>query len=133
MDKDKQIFGIDISKDIFDVCTSEGNLLQFTNDLKGYKSFVKLLPTFAHCVMEATGYYHLQLAYFLKSKDFLVSIENPLKIKRFIQMNLSKVKTDKSDALWIMKYGKSQDLEFWQGDSALKQENLLKIMMLMYL
>ncbi|WP_435182361.1 IS110 family transposase [Cellulophaga omnivescoria] len=124
MDKDKQIYGVDISKDVYDVCTPEGDLYQFKNSVSGFKAFAKVLSTKAHCVMEATGYYHFQLAYFLNNKGITVSIINPLKIKRFIQMNLSKVKTDKSDAIWIMKYGKSQSLALWKGDSELMQENL---------
>jgi hypothetical protein len=39
-------------------------------------------------------------------------------------MNLSKVKTDKSDAIWIMKYGLSQEVVLWRGDSKMMQENL---------
>ncbi|ARN76753.1 IS110 family transposase [Nonlabens spongiae] len=124
MDKGKQIYGIDISKDVYDVCTPEGGLLQFENSEGGFRAFAKAIPKNAHCVMESTGYYHLQLAYFLSDRDFAVSIVNPLKIKRFIQMNLSRIKTDKSDAVWIMKYGASQDLELWEGDSELMQENL---------
>ncbi|MCH2225840.1 MAG: IS110 family transposase, partial [Crocinitomicaceae bacterium] len=58
-------FGIDISKDVFDVVDSFGNHHQFTNDFKGYKSFKKILNKESHCVMEATGYYHYKLAYYL--------------------------------------------------------------------
>ena len=124
MNKDTQIYGIDISKDVFDVCSSDQELYQFENAWVGFKAFVKALPKNAHCVMEATGYYHLQLAYYLKASGYSVSVVNPLKIKRFIQMNLSKVKTDKSDAVWIMKYGTNQEMELWQGDSEAMQDNL---------
>ncbi len=51
--------------------------------------------------MEATGYYHYQLAYFLLESGIKVSVENPLSVKRFIQMKLSKIKTDKSDSKLI--------------------------------
>lgn len=124
MNKDTQIYGIDISKDVFDVCTPASKLLQFTNSISGFKAFAKVLSKDAHCIMEATGYYHLQLAYFLSDRSISVSVINPLKIKQFIQMNLSKVKTDKSDAVWIMKYGLSQEVVLWQGDSKMMQENL---------
>ena len=49
--------------------------------------------------MEATGYY--QLAYHLLEFGIKVSVENPLSVKRFIQIVLSKVKTDKSDSKLI--------------------------------
>lgn len=39
MIKDMIYFGIDISKDVFDVMDSNSNYFQFTNDLKGYKRF----------------------------------------------------------------------------------------------
>lgn len=124
MNKDTQIYGIDISKDVFDVCTPKSELLQFTNNKSGFKAFLKILPKEAHCIMEATGYYHLQLAYFLLDSSIATSVVNPLKIKRFNQMNLSKVKTDKSDAISIMNYGLCQTVPLWHGDSKLMQENL---------
>jgi hypothetical protein len=37
MDEYNEIYGVDISKDVFDVINSKGILLQFTNNLKGYK------------------------------------------------------------------------------------------------
>ena len=54
----------------------------------------------------------------------MVSVENPLKVKRFIQMNLSKVKTDKSDAKQLYNYGVSQDPSIWKGESKDQQESL---------
>jgi transposase len=117
MNKDMIYFGIDISKDVFDVMDSNSNYFQFTNDLKGFKKFVKLLCNNSHCVMEATGYYHYKLAYFLVENNIRVSVENPLSVKRFIQMRLSKIKTDKSDAKMICLYGQNVDLKLWQGQT----------------
>jgi len=117
MSKDKNYFGIDISKDVFDVTNSEGHYYQFENTLKGFKKFLKLLDNRSHCVMEATGYYHYQLAYFLRDKVINVSVENPLSVKRFIQMKLSKIKTDKSDSKLICEYAQQVDLKLWEGHS----------------
>jgi transposase len=47
---------------VFDVTDSDGNYYQFKNNPSGFKKFVKLLDIDSHCVMEATGYYHYQLA-----------------------------------------------------------------------
>lgn len=115
MNKGIIYFGIDISKDVFDVMDSSGNYFQFENDSNGFKKFVKLLSKKSHCVMEATGYYHYKLAYYLIENNIRVSVENPLSVKRFIQMRLSKIKTDKSDAKMICLYAQSVDLKLWEG------------------
>lgn len=124
MNKDTKYFGIDISKDVFDVCDHEEQFHQFSNSLSGFKKFLKLLDTTSHCVMEATGYYHVRLAYFLVEHGIAVSVENPLKIKRFIQMGLSKVKTDKSDSKYILNYARDQQPKHWFGESKSQQESL---------
>ena len=74
--------------------------------------------------MEATGYYHLRLAYFLLEHNQRVSVVNPLKIKRFIQMQLSKIKTDKSDSKMIQAYGVNSEPNLWFGQSKTQQESL---------
>ena len=104
MIKNKQIYGVDISKNVFDVVDSVGKHSQFSNDPKGFKMFLKSLSSEALVVMEATGYCHYRLAQFLYEQGVRVSVVNPLSVKRFIQMKLSKVKTDKSDAKSICEY-----------------------------
>ncbi|WP_225037406.1 IS110 family transposase [Winogradskyella sp. SM1960] len=117
MNKDIKYFGIDISRLVFDVTDSEGNYYQFKNNEFGFKKFSKLLGCSSHCVMEATGYYHYQLAYHLLELGTKVSVENPLSVKRFIQMGLSKVKTDKSDSKLICAYAEQVELKLWKGNS----------------
>ena len=117
MNKDITYFGIDISHLVFDVTDSEGNYYQFKNNPSGFKKFVKLLKINSHCVMEATGYYHYQLAYYLLESGIKISVENPLAVKRFIQMKLSKIKTDKSDSKLICEYAKQVELKPWKGNS----------------
>ena len=124
MIKDIKYFGIDISHLVFDVTDSDGNYHQFKNTISGFKKFVKLLTIHSHCVMEATGYYHYQLAYYLLESGFKVSVENPLAVKRFIQMRLSKVKTDKSDSRLICEYAKQVELKLWKGNSKHQTESL---------
>ena len=126
MDKSTKIIGIDISKDFFDVVDMSNQHFQFQNSSKGFKAFSKLLSADSVCVMEATGYYHLRLAYFLLENEFKVSIVNPLSVKRFIQMKLSKIKTDKSDAKMIRLYGQNNELKLWKGNSE-NQVELLQI------
>lgn len=117
MNKDIKYFGIDISHLVFDVTDSDGNYYQFKNNEFGFKKFSKLLTKNSHCVMEATGYYHYQLAYHLLESGIKVSVENPLAVKRYIQMKLSKIKTDKSDSKLICEYAIQMELKLWQGNS----------------
>lgn len=124
MSKSTNCFGIDISKDVFDVVDTNSEYYQFSNNFKGFKEFLKVLDSKSHCIMESTGYYHLQLAYFLLENNVNVSVENPLSVKRFIQMKLSKIKTDKSDAKMICLYAQSVDLQLWRGNSKNQRECL---------
>ena len=124
MNKDIKYFGLDISKDVFDVCDSNATYYQFKNSISGFKKLLKLLDSNTVCVMEATGYYHVRLAYFLLEYGYKVSIVNPLKIKRYIQMELSKIKTDKSDSKMIQLYGKDRRPKLWFGQSKSQQESL---------
>ena len=124
MNKDIKYFGIDISHLVFDVTDSDGNYYQFKNNVTGFKKFIKLLNDKSHCVMEATGYYHYQLAYYLLENFKAVSVENPLAVKRFIQMKLSKIKTDKSDSKLICEYAKQVDMKLWEGNSKHQTECL---------
>ncbi len=117
MNKDINYFGIDISHLVFDVTDSDGNYHQFKNNVTGFRRFIKHLDINSHCVMEATGYYHYQLAYYLLENSIAISVENPLAVKRFIQMKLSKIKTDKSDSKLICEYAKQVQLKLWEGNS----------------
>ncbi len=124
MNKDIKYFGIDISHLVFDVTETDGKYYQFKNNGSGFKKFTKLLNCDSHCVMEATGYYHYQLAYYLLESGMKVSVENPLSVKRFIQMKLSKIKTDKSDSKLICEYAQQVDLKLWKGNSKNEMECL---------
>ena len=110
MNKYKETFGVDISKDVFDVYGSTKGHNQYKNDETGFKKYLKELPQGSLVVMEATGYYHYRLAQFLYKNKVVVSVVNPLSIKRFIQMKLAKVKTDKSDAKAICEYAKVNEV-----------------------
>ena len=124
MSKDIKYFGIDISKDVFDLCDNNQVCYQFKNSISGFRKLLKLLDSKTVCVMEATGYYHVRLAYFLLESGLGVCVVNPLKIKRYTQMKLSKIKTDKSDAKAIQLYGKDCAPKLWKGQSKTQQESL---------
>ena len=124
MNKYSEIYGIDISKNVFDVYGSKTRHNQFKNDEQGFKSFLKSLPQGALVVMEATGYYHYRLAQFLYYKGVFVSVVNPLSVKRFIQMKLAKVKTDKSDAKAICEYGQMNAVLLYNALTEIQSECL---------
>jgi transposase len=124
MNKNTEIFGIDISKDVFDVYSSKSGHQRFNNDEKGFKSFQKIVRKDVLVVMEATGYYHYRLAQFLFKKHITVSVVNPLSVKRFIQMKLAKVKTDKSDAKAICEYAKVNQVPLYNALTDVQAECL---------
>ncbi len=116
MNKSTIFVGMDISKDVFDIYDSVTGHFQFTNDKKGFRSFAKLLSKDHWCVMEATGCYHQQLALHLFDKGIKVTVMNPLIIKRYIQMKMNRVKTDRSDAKMICSYASEQTLGLWSPE-----------------
>ena len=108
--------GIDISKDVFDVYDSEQGHSQFSNDEEGFILFIKQL-TPSHCVLwklQVVIIKVLPLLYLIKIYGYLLL--NPLIIKRFIQMKLTKIKTDKSDSKMICLYGEEQALDLWSPE-----------------
>lgn len=124
MYKDKKIFGVDISKDFFDVVDQSGKHDQFGNDAQGFSIFKKSLPDNALVVMEATGYYHFLLAQYLSKQGIHCAVVNPLSIKRFIQMKLSKVKTDKADAKAICDYAMTNEVGIYNHLDSVQSECL---------
>lgn len=117
------IVGIDTSKDFFDATAIEEDKVifqkQFSNDLKGFNLFLRAIssnPVELVCI-EATGPYHLRFALFLQENKLKLSVVNPLVIKRYAQMKMSRAKTDKKDAYLIAFYAKEQKPELWKAPS----------------
>jgi len=102
------IVGIDVSKAILAVCYQANDPikhLEVSNSKAGFQQLVKACGTHCQFVMEATGTYNLALAYYLHEQGGQVAVLNPLVIKRFIQMHLSKGKSDRKDAHAKMRSG----------------------------
>ncbi len=100
----KNIVGIDISKKSFHACeNSKVNI--YVNSSEGYLAFINHLAIGSHCIMESTSTYGYCLAKALIDSGHHVYIVNPVKIKYFVKMGLSKAKTDKIDAKQITKFG----------------------------
>jgi len=101
--------GLDISKKYFDaVFFDSGVHEKFANEKKGFTGFTKWLrkhgygPGNVLICFENTGYYSLQLSFFLFEKGFDYVQEHALQIKRSI--GFRRGKCDKSDAEDIARY-----------------------------
>ncbi|MDT0651908.1 IS110 family transposase [Autumnicola edwardsiae] len=128
-----QSVGIDIAKDKFDVCFKERKngrsvvkgTKTFKNDSKGFLDFhlwyLKRRKENSQLVfvMEATGIYYEELAYFLHSKNEVIYVELPQKVKYFAKSLNIKTKTDKVDAKLIADIGleRSSSLKSWNPPS----------------
>ena len=111
------ICGIDVSKDSLDIYFNEGekeHCLKTTNDCKGHQLIIDRLGLQRTYVMESSGPYYLKLAFRLKSLGADVRVENPIVVKRFIQMNLERNKSDKKDARWLFKYAQQTKAAEWK-------------------
>lgn len=110
------IIGIDISKQTFDTARHEEeqtHYQQFDYTDEGMAAFLEQSPEESHYVMEATGTYHTRLALKLYQAGRRVSVINPLVIKRYGQMRLTRAKSDKADANLICQYGREHSLRVW--------------------
>lgn len=118
--------GIDVSKAKLDVAlllpTGKFKSKVFTNDLRGFEALLQWLQEHAsdasvHLCMEATGIYHEALACFLNDRELLVSVVNPLLVKRFAEANRLRNKTDGGDAKCLAQFCKSHQPERWEAPS----------------
>ena len=101
----KYHIGIDISKRDFHVCFDENEIIEkFSTVETGIDTFLKRLHekkmTKGKTLigMEATGSYHLPVAYQCTQAGYIVHIINPLITRKQNQTNLRRVKTDSADA-----------------------------------
>jgi len=123
------VTGIDCSKDYFDFIVLEGDSViardRYGNDRKGFKELLRHVSG-THVAMEATGPYSFQLALFLYEAEVRVSVINPLIIRRFSQMQMSRTKTDKKDALLIAEFTAMTSPKEWTppGRELLQIRNL---------
>jgi transposase len=119
------IVGIDVSKATLAICyqvNDQVKHLEVSNSKAGFQQLVRTCGAHCRFVLEATGTYNLALAYYLHEQGGQVAVLNPLVIKRFIQMHLSKGKSDRKDAQWLLRYGQQQPLKVWQPDETVLVE-----------
>lgn len=115
------VLGIDVSKATFDVALLDNRQCKhkrFTNQPAGFMALrawvAKRTPEPIHACMEATGTYGQALAEFLYEQSMGVSVVNPTRIKGFAQSELSRTKTDKTDAAVIARFCLAMRPTFWK-------------------
>lgn len=108
----KVSIGIDVSMNTLDVALYDGKLhkiLRCENRETGFSEIEKELVGYDRAdiliSMEATGIYHLKMAVYFHERGYLVSVLNPLIMKRYTEMKMLRAKTDSVDARAIAEYG----------------------------
>lgn len=106
--------GIDVSKgkSTIAILSIEGEIIEepfeITHDIDGLEfledKLKKLPKDDLKIVMEETGTYHLPILGYLLDKEYFVTAENALKIKKYLDRGLRKAKTDKKDSYKLAEY-----------------------------
>lgn len=100
------------------------NSVSFKNTKQGFKKLIlwtdkniisKEIPLFF--VMEATGSYYENLAYFLFINNFKLSVILPNKIRNYAKSLEAKSKTDPIDSATITRFGLERKLKLWTPPS----------------
>jgi transposase len=132
----KMSIGFDISKETVDAAFFNGKTMehiQVENSKKGFSQIWNRCKGFdSHDLiftMEATGVYHECCAEYFHDKGSMVSVVNPLIIKRYADMKMLRAKTDKVDAKLIAQYGFSETgFEYKRkSETSLKIKAFLKV------
>jgi transposase len=100
--------GVDISKDHLDVAHHpSGAAKQFSNDAKGFRSFITWLVPYApeRIVFEATGAYHRAFERRLGEAGLPLVKVNPMQARRFAEAIGRRAKTDAVDAAMLAQFG----------------------------
>ena len=132
----KQCIGIDVSKDSIDCCigSTDANQQQifskskkFSNTDDGFKELLKWTKTEAKSVeivfvMEATGVYYENLAYWLNHHDQRLCVLLPNQVKYFAKSLNLKTKTDSKDARLLSQLGLERRLNHWNMPSKMMRE-----------
>lgn len=131
----KQSIGIDVAKDNLVCCVGQldpneqysfSKPKTFNNDVKGFGQLIQWIAPFRGndvvFVMEATGVYYENLAYWLDSRGEKLSVLLPNKVKHFAKSLNLKTKTDGVDAQMLSRLGLERKLTLWTMPSKLMRE-----------
>lgn len=117
--------GVDVSKRKLDAAllTEQGKYRckVFDNSPEGFESLRGWIETHAtgqvQVCMEATGAYHEGLATFLFDQKITVFVVNPLRVKRFVESEGLRNKTDEGDAKALARFVVKNELQAWEAPS----------------
>lgn len=128
----KQSIGIDVSKDHLMCCVGTlenekqafGKSKSFNNTEQGFQSLIEWANAEKHTdfVMEATGVYYENLAYWLDDQGYRVSVVLPNKIKHYTKSLNVKTKTDGVDAQVLARFGLERPLDYWHMPTMMMRE-----------
>jgi transposase len=114
------VCGIDVSHKTFDMAImKKGKMLEassFNNNAKGYKALLKKLKKHkvSRVGLEATGYYHLDLALALnEEKSIKLMVINPRASHNFAKAMMQNNKTDAIDAKILAYFVERMDFVSW--------------------
>jgi len=108
--------GVDVSMETLDFgWTQNGSKkhIRVSNDLEGFQLALSKTPHDAKFVMEATGTYYLDLAFFLDERGQYLSVVNPICSKSHMRTELRRAKNDKTDSLSLSRFGHEKNPERW--------------------
>lgn len=119
------LVGIDIAKATLDLACQTApdkyrTRSKLPNSPAGFPQLLTWLTTHAQAdawvVMEATNVYHEAVATFLHAHGYRVCVANPKQVAAYGESELSRTKTDKTDAKLIVRFGLSHQprLRTWQ-------------------
>jgi transposase len=116
--------GIDISAKKLDVAllSTDGKRKQrkFDNTPKDIGELIRWIRAQGECrvTMEATGVYHLDLAFALNKAGIPLMVVNPRQARRFVEAMARNQQTDASDAADLAEFGARMDFAPWKAPSA---------------
>ncbi len=112
--------GLDIAKDTFAACLQlDGRCVRgaFENTAAGFQKLDRWVKKHhgqrVHACLEATGRYGEALAEHLHAAGHTVSVINPARLKAFSQANLTRTKTDQTDAALLAEFCRRQQPAAW--------------------
>lgn len=116
--------GIDVSAATLDATVFPDNASKrkrrrFSNDAAGHQRLIEWLLTWVNVrvVCEATGVYHLDLAFALRAAGVALMVANPRQVKRFIEARARNMQSDAIDADELAEYARRMDFVPWQAPS----------------
>lgn len=116
--------GIDVSAKTLDVSVLRADSdkrkhRKFNNDAQSYPQLIDWLHSFGvtRVVCEATGVYHLDMAFALSAAGVALMVANPRQVKRFIEARARNTQSDVIDADELAEYARRMDFEPWKAPS----------------